>query len=189
MGFSRQEYWSGLPLPPPGDLPNTGIEPQSLRSPELAGGLFTASITWEAPDMPTGDFLDPQEKQPWSISHVCHWPRRSGIGGATPGHLQMYIVKILKTVPSTEKNTCSKAWALTQAILFILTFYPLCPALCPGRQSLWTASSTSPCSLASGCIQSRGHPGWWEWRGERAAGISSLFSPYFGARLKLLFIK
>ena len=29
MGFSRQEYWSGLPCPPPGDLPNTGIEPRS----------------------------------------------------------------------------------------------------------------------------------------------------------------
>ena len=30
MGFSRQEYWSGLPFPPPGDLPNPGIEPGSL---------------------------------------------------------------------------------------------------------------------------------------------------------------
>ena len=33
MGFSRQEYWSGLPCPPPGDLPNAGIEPASLVSP------------------------------------------------------------------------------------------------------------------------------------------------------------
>ena len=31
MGFSRQEYWSGLPFPPPGDLPNPGIKPMSLR--------------------------------------------------------------------------------------------------------------------------------------------------------------
>ena len=36
MGFSRQEYWSGLPCPPPGDLPGLGIEPVSLRSPALA---------------------------------------------------------------------------------------------------------------------------------------------------------
>ena len=35
MGFSRQEYWSGLPCPPPGDLPNPGIEPASLASPAL----------------------------------------------------------------------------------------------------------------------------------------------------------
>ena len=33
MGFFRQKYWSGLPCPPPGDLPNTGIEPASLMSP------------------------------------------------------------------------------------------------------------------------------------------------------------
>ena len=32
MGFSRQEYWSGLPFPPPGDLPNTGIKPGLLVS-------------------------------------------------------------------------------------------------------------------------------------------------------------
>ena len=48
MGFSRQEYWSGLPWPPPGDLPNPGIEPASLMSPDLAGGLFTTSAAWEA---------------------------------------------------------------------------------------------------------------------------------------------
>ena len=41
MGFSRQEYWSGLPLPPPGDLPDPGIEPVSLASPALAGGFLT----------------------------------------------------------------------------------------------------------------------------------------------------
>ena len=47
MGFSRQESWSGLPCPPPGDLPNPGIEPTSLTSPALAGGFFTLSATWE----------------------------------------------------------------------------------------------------------------------------------------------
>ena len=48
MGFSRQEYWSGLPFPSPGDLPHPGIEPRSLAAPELAGGYFIASATWEA---------------------------------------------------------------------------------------------------------------------------------------------
>ena len=46
--FSKQEYWSGLPCPPPGDLPDSGIEPKSLMSPALAGGFFTSSVTWEA---------------------------------------------------------------------------------------------------------------------------------------------
>ena len=43
MGFPRQEYWSGLPCPPPGDLPNPGIKPVSLMSPSLAGRFFTTS--------------------------------------------------------------------------------------------------------------------------------------------------
>ena len=47
-GFSRQEYWSGFPDPPPGDLPDPGIEPTSFMSPALAGGFFTTSATWEA---------------------------------------------------------------------------------------------------------------------------------------------
>ena len=41
MGFSRQEYWSGLPCPPPGDLPDPGIEPISTISPALADRFFT----------------------------------------------------------------------------------------------------------------------------------------------------
>ena len=41
MEFSRQEYWSGLSFPSPGDLPDPGIEPASLASPVLAGGFIT----------------------------------------------------------------------------------------------------------------------------------------------------
>ena len=44
MGFSRHEYWSGLPFPPPGDLPDPEIEPMSLLSPALGGSLFTTEL-------------------------------------------------------------------------------------------------------------------------------------------------
>ena len=47
-GFSRQEYWSGLPCPPQGDLPYSGIEPQSPVSPALQAG----SLPLEPPDKP-----------------------------------------------------------------------------------------------------------------------------------------
>ena len=47
QGFSRQEYWSGLPCPPPGDLPHPGTESASLTSPALAGGFFATSALWE----------------------------------------------------------------------------------------------------------------------------------------------
>ena len=49
MGFSRKEYWSGLPCPPPGNLPDPGVELASLMSPALVGRFFTTSTTWEAP--------------------------------------------------------------------------------------------------------------------------------------------
>ena len=45
LGFSRQEYWSGLPCLPLGDLPDLGIQSVSLMFPALAGGFFTISIT------------------------------------------------------------------------------------------------------------------------------------------------
>ena len=48
MEFSRQEYWSTLPFPTPGDLPSPGIAPRSTASLELVGRFFTASATWEA---------------------------------------------------------------------------------------------------------------------------------------------
>ena len=44
MGFPMQEYWSGLPFPPPGDLPNAGMEPVSLASPSLAGRFYTSEL-------------------------------------------------------------------------------------------------------------------------------------------------
>ena len=54
MGFSRHEYWSGLPCPPPGDLPGPVIELTFLMSPALAGRFFTTSTTWESLENPRG---------------------------------------------------------------------------------------------------------------------------------------
>ena len=48
MGFSRQEYWSGLPYPTPGDLPHPGIEPSS---PALAGKFFTTGPPGKPPQI------------------------------------------------------------------------------------------------------------------------------------------
>ena len=50
-GFPRQEYWRGLPFPPPGHLPDPGVAPASLGPPALADGLLTASAASEAPGM------------------------------------------------------------------------------------------------------------------------------------------
>ena len=53
MGFSRKEYWSVLPCPPPGDLPDPGIEPVPLKSSAFEGGFFTTSV----PEKPTHSLL------------------------------------------------------------------------------------------------------------------------------------
>ena len=49
MEYSMQEYWSGLPFPSPGGLPNPGIEPASLASPALAGRIFTTAPSEKPP--------------------------------------------------------------------------------------------------------------------------------------------
>ena len=49
VAFSRQEYWSGLSFPSPGDLPDPGIKPVSLMSPGSVGRFFIPSASWEAP--------------------------------------------------------------------------------------------------------------------------------------------
>ena len=72
MGFSRQEYWSGVSCLPPGYLPNLGIKPVSLTSPALADGFFTTSATWEAPNK-RKEVLKTQ-KNDW------------GLGGMSKGH-------------------------------------------------------------------------------------------------------
>ena len=63
MGFSRQEYWSGLLCPPPGDLPHSGIKLMSLTSPALAGGFF---IT-EPPRKPR----QRDQHMAWRTERVC----------------------------------------------------------------------------------------------------------------------
>ena len=49
--FPRQEYWSRLPFPTPGDLPEPGVEPTSPESPALAGRFFTTNATWAAQEL------------------------------------------------------------------------------------------------------------------------------------------
>ena len=77
LGFSRQEYWSGLPFASPGKLPDPGIEPASLRSPALAGRFFITRATWEAA-LPTPKKVEwaASKERLYSIEHPLrsvHW--------------------------------------------------------------------------------------------------------------------
>ena len=74
MGFSRQEYWSGFPFPPPGDPPRPGIEPMS---PALAKQVLYHSATWEAPQRQPDDYKNyPQSLAPQSVPNVLKDERK-----------------------------------------------------------------------------------------------------------------
>ena len=76
LGFSRQEYWSDLPCPPPRDLPNPGIEPVSFMSPALAGRFLTPSASWKTPAGPVLHFTD-QETKPSTVQGSSSGQMRS----------------------------------------------------------------------------------------------------------------
>ena len=66
-----QEYWSGLPCPSPGDLPNPGLEPASLMSCAMAGGFFTTSAIWQKGDS-VPPFSNPLVPHPRSVFFQPH---------------------------------------------------------------------------------------------------------------------
>ena len=70
MEFSRQEYWSGVPFPPPGDLPDPRIKLASLMSPALAGGFFATSATWEGLSRLQSNQEEPGPKSTNNSTHV-----------------------------------------------------------------------------------------------------------------------
>ena len=69
MGFSRQEYWSGLPCPLPGDLPDPGIKPTSLQSPTLGG----VSLPLVPPGKPMQCNTTQQIKRNQLLIHTTTW--------------------------------------------------------------------------------------------------------------------
>ena len=79
MGFSRHEYWSGLPFPSRGDLPNSGIEPASLKSPALAYGFFFFFffLTTKPPGKPQQRITWPQKCWSWAILNQTVIPKGS----------------------------------------------------------------------------------------------------------------
>ena len=85
MGFPRQEYWSGLPFPSPGDFLNQAIEPTSLMSPALAGRYFPTSAIWEVQSsvclVAQSCLLQPHRVQPARL--FCPWDspdKNTGVG-------------------------------------------------------------------------------------------------------------
>ena len=80
--FPRQEYWSGMPFLPPGDLPDPGIEPMSLMLLALAGGFFTTSANWEE----LRRFYKPGNRNHWTNLDRKVWPGCQLLDWVSHGH-------------------------------------------------------------------------------------------------------
>ena len=106
VGFFRQEYWSGLPCPPPGYLPNPGMKPVSLMSPALAGRFFTTSTTWKAlasPPFPNNCLNLPigTQGKSWGWMKVVSYNQRNRVPErpcAQKPHWALHDVTFHKTV-------------------------------------------------------------------------------------------
>ena len=110
MGFSRHEYWSGLPCPSPEDLPDPGIEPTSLTSPALASRIFTTSSTWEASN---GSGLGKSASSPLSLPQIV-----------TPGKENPNTIQTAHTTSGLQPQSCPqhKAALLLSISQLLLTF-------------------------------------------------------------------
>ena len=136
MEFSRQEYWSGLPCLPRGDLPFSGTKPPSLTSPALAGGFFTTSATWGAPGEDGGRIIQVKERawpesgwltsKWWGASLVVQGLRpqapNAGDPGLIPGegtrsHVLPLRFQMPQLTPCTAKIYIYKTkWELSKTV-------------------------------------------------------------------------
>ena len=99
MGFSRQEYWSGLPFSPPGDLPGPGIEPVSPTSPTLAGGFFSSSATW-VPGRKKHTEIQPCSPGSYSMDRKLRCIHMASFSGQNTDSLKI----IFRVIQRTERS-------------------------------------------------------------------------------------
>ena len=108
--FSRQEYWSGLLFPSPGNLPNPGLEPASFTSPALTGRFSTTSATWDTHEglkiCPFNSSLS--SDQAWTVQSFCRGQRLDGRKAQKPGTKLQHPIKAdarKETVNSNMKGS------------------------------------------------------------------------------------
>ena len=115
-GFSRQGYWSGLPCPPPGDLPDPGVKPESLLSPALAGRFFTTSATWEVHEEAYIKIYDYTDFFQVYIGHsksvyLIEWKRKKIINVRRENNGKWrHSVGECDRQPGPQRCPCPKSW-------------------------------------------------------------------------------
>ena len=161
MRFSRQEYWSGLPYPPPEDLSNPGIKPTSLMSPALAGIFFISSAAWEAQKL-----IDIVAVVPCLVTQscltLCH-PMDCSTPGFPVLHHLLELLKLMSiesVMPSNHLIFCCPFLLLSSVFPSIRVFSNE-SALYLRWPKYWSFSfNISPSSVYSGLISFR--MGWFD---------------------------
>ena len=119
MAFSRQKYWTGLPFPSPGDLPNPGIEPASPVSPAPASRNFTTSTTWKAQNVSCVQPCDPMDRglsgsecsrQEYWSELLCLSPRNLSNSGTELGSPIWQASSLSSEPPGKPRKSTYKDW-------------------------------------------------------------------------------
>ena len=150
---SRQEYWSGLPYPTPGNLPNSGIQPRSLASPALAGGFFTSKgkeLVLKIPSV----FEDLSNTSSASFSSV-QFSRSVVSDSLRPHELQHARPSRPSPTPRVYSNSCPLSrWCHPAISSFVVPFSSF-PESLPASESFpmsqlftWGGQSTGVSALA-----------------------------------------
>ena len=169
MGFSRQEYWHGLPCLPPGYLADPGIKPESLMSPALAGTFFTTNSTREAlTNKSVSQFIYsvvPYSATPWTAAHQASLSITNSQSPPKP-------MSIESMMPPNHLILCHPLLLLPSIFPSIRVFSNE-TALRIRWPKYWSFSfSISPSNEYSGLISL----GWTGWISVQSKGLSRVFS-------------
>ena len=208
MGFSRQEYWSGLPFPPPGGLPDPGMEHTSHVSLALVGRFFIYWATWEAK---TIKCYPPKVGMYGLFARVnLHWPpmlpsvQFSSVAllclTLQPHELEHERPPSPSPTPGVHSDSCPSSQWCHPAISFSVVLFSSCPQCPPASESFpmsqlfpWGGQSTGVSALAP--VLPMNTQGWsplqWTgWISLQSKGLSRVFSnttvqkhQFFGAQL------
>ena len=128
MGFSKQGYWSGLPCPPPGDLPNPVIEPSSLMSPALACMFFITSATWK----PQIQYIPPKISFIFSLVPVLPSVVYDLVNDITQSRGATQTLSSL--LPTSSPPSCTSVLPVSAVCVLFIAAASLCSnshSLCP----------------------------------------------------------
>ena len=181
MGFPRQENWSGLQFPPPGDLPDPWIKPMSLASPALMGGFFTTSATYSV------------SVSVQSLSHVwlfvTPWTAACQASlSITNSQSLLKLMSIELVMPSNHFILCCSL-LLPSSIFLSIRVFSNESVLCIRWPKYWSFSfNISPSNEYSDWFSL----GWTGWISLQSKGLSRVFSnttvqkhQFFQAQLSL----